>query len=231
MKKSYPIALLCITWISGTGYAQTAQVHVAGSSYLAVFADTTLSVTNQQRIAADLTTAFSLTTSSGSLKSMLFADEYSSVVISNENCQKSMQVAKPLSDKYLQAFVWMDTHTNAVQKAYEFVTLLNSPDLLSKPAQVLLELGHFEPLSGIHESNPPGDAEIRSVIEKDISKYKYYGISALRIYFKNIPEIDNVEIPLIYLFAVDNQSPSRIDAVPIGFYKGRWGFGDFPAPD
>ena len=217
--------------MSGIGYAQTAQVHIAGSKYLAVFADTSLSVTNQQRIAADLTTAFSLTTSSDKLESMLLLDELESIVVSNKNNHKIMQVAKPLSDKYLKAFAWMDANTNAVQKAHEFVALMNSPDLMSKPAQVLLNLGHFEPLSLIQENNPPSDTEIRAMIAKDFFPYKYFGISALTFYFKPISAIDDEEIPLIWLFVANNTDPTKIDAVPIGFYKGKWGFGGFPLPD
>ena len=212
------------------GQAQIAQVRIAGNDYAVAFADTSLSVTNQQRIAADLTTAFSLATSSGKMRSMLFTDERESVVIADENNQKSMQVAKPLSDKYLKAFAWMDANTNAVQKAHEFVALLNSPDLLSKPAKVLLNMEHFYPLSGIKENDLPDEAEIRAVIAQDIFPYNYPGICSLRFYFKPIPENDDVEIPLIFLFAVDKTDPSKIDAVPIGFYKGKWGFGDFAYP-
>jgi hypothetical protein len=209
------------------GYAQSVQVRIAGSDYVVSFADTGLSVTNQQRIAADLTTAFSLTISSGKIKSMLFTDESESVVIVDENNQKSMQIAKPLSDKYLKAFAWMDANTNAVQKAYKFVALLNSPDLLSKPAQMLLNLGHFDPLSGIKENDPPSDTEIRAVIAQDVFPYKYPGICALRFYFAPIPGNDDAGIPMIFLFVVDKTDPTKIDAVPIGFYKGKWGFGNF----
>ena len=231
MKKLHQTALLCVIGMSGIGYAQTAQVQIAGSSYLAVFADTSLSVTNQQRIAAELTTAFSLTTSPDKLRSMLYGDERDDVVVTNENEQKRMQVAKPLSDKYLKAFGWMDANTNAVQKAHEFVALMNSPDLLSKPAKVLINLGHFEPFSLIEENNPPSDDEIRAEIAKDFFPYKYFGICALRFYFKKMPENDDVKIPVVFLFAADKKDPTQIDGVPIGFYKEKWGFGDFPMPD
>ena len=231
MKKLNQVALFCLIGMSGTGYAQTAQVYIAGSSYLAVFADASLSVTNQQRIAAELTTAFSLTTSPDKLRSMLYGDERDDVVVTNENEQKRMQVAKPLSDKYLKAFTWMDANSNVVQKAHEFVVLLNSPDLLSKPAKVLINLGHFEPLTLVQEDNPPSDAETRAMIEKDIFPYKYFGICALRFYFKPIPENDNMDIPLVFLFGADKKDLTRIDGVQIGFFEGKWGFGDFPMPD
>jgi len=148
--------------------------------------------------------------------------------------QKSVRMTKAASDKYLQALVWVDAHSNTVKKAHEFVALLNSPDLLSKPIQVLKDLGHSKPLSNADENNPPSDAEIRAVFEKHICSGKYPGISVLNFYVKQVPEIGNAKIPMALLFAInkaDPEPPDGIDAVPIGFYKGKWGFGNFPSPD
>ena len=161
---------------------------------------------------------------------MLFRDEEEGVVIVDKSNQKSIKIAKPLSDKYLRAFAWMDANSNTVQKAYEFVTLLNSPDLLSKPAQVLLNLEHFAPLSGITEDAPPSEAELRANCAEHIFPYKHLGISALRFYFRPIPEHDDVVIPQVILFVVDKTDPTEIGGVPIGFYKGKWGFGNFSEP-
>jgi len=225
------IVVLCCTSLSLLIQAQTIQVHIAGNDYLAGFVDTSLSTTNKQRIASDLTVAFSLTSLSEDLKSILPSDDHDGVIINDQGNPKSMQITKDLSDKYLKAFTWIDANTNIVQKAHAFVATLNRPDLLSLPLPVLLGLGHTAPFSLVEENNPPSDTEARAFFAKHIFPYKYSGISALSFYFKPVPEIDDKEIPLIYLFGVDKTDSTGIDAIPIGFYKGKWGFGNFPTPD
>ena len=238
------IIALCCTSLSLLGQAQTAQVHIAGSDYPTEFADAKLSLTNQQRVASDLTVALSHISSfevtkgreveSGVFRlkrALIFTmSESEDVLVIDQNNQKSIRISKTLSDKYLQAFAWMDTHTNAVQKAHAFVTMLNSTNLLVQPVQVLRNLGHAKPLSDIDENNPP-DGEVLEFFRDDIQPNKFPGFSALNFYFKPIPEIDNMEIPLLLLFRFNKSTPSDIFAYPIGFYKGKWGFGNFPDPD
>ncbi|MCL1919601.1 MAG: hypothetical protein FWG50_00760 [Kiritimatiellaeota bacterium] len=59
MKKLHRIVLLSCAALPFLGQAQTAQVHIAGSAYPVLFADTNLTSKVKQRIADDLTIAFS----------------------------------------------------------------------------------------------------------------------------------------------------------------------------
>lgn len=224
MKTLCSIAWFFFIGVSSIGHAQTAQVHIAGSHYSATFSDTTLSADNQQRIAADLTTAFSLTTSSEKLKSMLSEDERRNVVFVDENNQKIMQIAKPLSDKYLNAFALMGNHSNAVQKANEFIALLNSTNLLSQPIQVLRDLHHLEPSA--QGSLPPDHAFQEMATE--IQRNTYLGFSALRFSLQRRPEAGQAEVPVIMLFMISKSDPSDTGGFPIAYYDGRWGAGISP---
>lgn len=68
MKKPHRIALLSCASLPFFGQAQTAQVHIAGSDCPLVFADTNLSADVKQRVASDLTVAFSIARSFGEAK-------------------------------------------------------------------------------------------------------------------------------------------------------------------
>jgi len=244
MKKLHHIALLSFIGASISGHAQTAQVQIAGSSFPVKFNDTNLSIKAQQRIASDLTTLFLRSSSFDDLKdkevetgvfqltekTMFLWKERESVFLVDQNNQKSIRVDKPLSVKYLKTFKWMDANTNTVQKAHEFVAMLNSPDLPSKPAHMLLNLVHFEPLSDIEENNPPSDIEIQTKFTEDYFPLQHLPVSAQSFYFEKIPELDDVEIPLFLLFSVDKLDPLKTSIRSIGFYKGKWGFGRFPFP-
>jgi len=245
MKMKYRVALLCCAGISCFGQAQTSQVHIAGNNYPVQFEDTTLSVTNRQRIASDLTTVFSLATSFDELKGeeiktdifplgrdlMFMSREGDNIFIVATNSTTSVKVNKVVSDKYLKAFTWMDANTNIVQKAHEFVTLLNNPDLLLKPSQVLIDLGHTMPLSLIVENDPANETKMRNYLTENVCPYKYPGVSALNFYRKPVSVLDFAEIPLLFLWVIDKSDPTEVTAFPIGFYKGKWGFGNFPDPD
>jgi len=227
------------------GQAQLVTVNIVGTNYPVEFKDSNLLVKNRQRIASDLNVVFSIATSFDDLKGeevetgvfqlgdslMFLSDEEENIFVVEKNNKTSIRVNKVVSDKYLQAFAWMDANTNVVQKAREFVAILNKPDLLTQPLQVLLDLGHTVPLSLVEENVPPDDAETRAMVAKDFFPYKYPGVSALNFYRKKVSALDFAEIPLMYLWAVDKSDPTGMDAVPVGFYKGKWGFGNFPAPD
>ena len=222
--------------------AQTAQVQIAGTNYPVTFADTNLSSVVRQRIASDLTVVASFGSFLDVLKEgdtegyqlsdriILFWDKRESVSFVDQNNQKCIQIEKPLSDKYLKIFNWMDTHTNAVQKAHEFVALLNSPDLSSKPMPILLSLMHFDPLSDLKENNPPSDTELRAYFETGFFPCKFLALSAQNFYFKEIEELDDTRIPLLLLFAIHKSDPLKNNLQAIGFYQGKWGFGHFPFP-
>ena len=243
MNKSYCIALLCCASLSFFAQAQTSQVHIAGNDYPVTFTDTNLSAAVQQRMAADLTFVFTFASSFEELKGSeietgvfrtrntlpLFMGEDEHIFIIATNANPSVRIDKFLSDKYLTTFAWMDTNSNTVQKAMGFIAILNSPDLPSKPAQVLLNLNHVAPVSNMDENHPPSDAEYRTMITNHFFPFRYPGFSALHFYFRRVSGAD-IEIPLLFLVAVDKSDPSEMDALPIGFYKGKWGFGNFPNP-
>ena len=243
MKTSHYIVLFCCISLPFLAQAQTAQVHIAGSDYPVVFTDTNLSAQIQQRMATDLTFVFTFASSFEELKDSevetgvfeigntlpLFLWENKHIFIVATNNTPSVRIDNFVSDKYLKAFAWMDANSNTVQKAREFVATLNSPDLLSKPTQELLSLRHFMPLSSIYENNPPSDAELRAYMADGPALFTYPGFSALCFYFQEIVEVE-AEIPLLLLPMVSKTDPSDWTAFPIGFYKGKWGFGNFPNP-
>ena len=237
------IALLCCISLPFLAQAQTSQVYIAGSNYPVTFADTNLSAQVQQRMAVDLTFIFSFASSCEELKDNqiepdvfqtsntlpLFSWEHNHMFIVATNNITSIRIGKVVSDKYLKTFTWMDANSNTVQKAREFIATLNSPDLLSKPTQTLLNLYHFEPLSGLEENNPPSGAETRENLTAVFFPFNYPGFSALHFYFKEVPEV-NMELPLLFLPMVSKSNPSEWIAFPVGFYKGKWGIGGFPNP-
>ena len=138
----------------------------------------------------------------------------------NYDNQKSIRVNKLASDRYLQAFTWMKANSNAVQKAYKFVALMNNTNLVSQPTQVLRNLSHIVPTVTL------SDDEIRTgfaLMQKD----KYLGISALSFFVEQRSEADDAEVPVFHLFAVKKTNPFENIAMayPILYHKGRWGFG------
>ena len=251
MNKSNRITRLCCLCLPLLAQAQTLQVDIAGTAYPVAFEDAALSVTNRQRIASDLTTVFSISPSFEELKgyadnpgvfrlrddSMFFDNESDHVFLVDKNNQKSLLIEKPLSDKYQQTFAFLEAHSNAVQKAHEFVALLNSTNLLEQSAvQVLSQICHFAPKA---DTGVPLDLEnlsndeIEQIEETaaDYLSWKYYGFSVLRFYVKPAPRFGNVEVPCIIIFMTDKSDPSKNFAAPIGFLNGRWGFGILPYPD
>ena len=243
MKTLHYIALLCYISLPFLAQSQTSQVHIAGSDFPVTFADTNLSAVTQQRMSIDLTFLFMFASSLEDLKGSeyetgvfqirnslpLFVGEDEHIFIVATNANPSIRIDKFLSDKYLKIFTWMDANSNTVQKARDFVTTLNSPDLLSKTTQELLNLHHFMPLTGIYENNPLSDTKIRAKIAEGPFLFNYPGFSALSFYFQEIVEVE-AKIPLIFLPMVDKLDSSNWIAFPIGFYKGKWGFGNFPEP-
>ena len=244
MQTLHRTALFCCIGMSCLGQAPTAQVQIKGTNYPAVFTGMSLSFTNRQRIASELTAVFSTDHSFDELKgketeagvfhlndrTMFFWDERENVFLVDKNNKKSIRVDKPLAVKYLEIFKWMDANSNTVRKAHEFVETLNSPDLLSKPPQELLSLIHFDPLSGIEENDPPDNAEIQGKFATDYFQLTYFAIRAQNFYFAPVSALDDIEIPLFLLFAVGKSDPLQNSVRSVGFYKGKWGFGNFPFP-
>ena len=239
MKALHRIALLCCANLPLWGQAQTAQVHVAGSDYPVTFADTTLSATNRQRIASDLTTVFSLAVSFDKLKGeeaesgvfkmedpLMFAsgeDEY--ILIVERDDQQGIRVSKTLTDKYQQAFALVDSHSNAVQKAHEFVAMLNSTNLLSRPVDEVVQEVRHEPLEGAYALS---DNAIREIFV-ELQQLRFPGFSALHFSIQQFPQFDGADIPVINpFFVIHKTDPSRNIATPIDFYDGKWGFGRSP---
>jgi len=238
MKKVHYVVLLCLPFL---GQAQTVQVRIAGNNYPVGFADTSLSTTNQQRIASDLTIVFSPVSSFEQSKgrevetgvfqpdssmSMLSSDKKrEGIFIIDQGNNKSVRIDKVASDNYLQAFAFLKAHSNAVLKASEFVKLLNSANLLAQPIQVLRDLLYAElPLT------QEADEGVREYIT-EMQRNKFFGISALNFALKRLPDAGNVEVLVMELFMVDKtdpSDPSNFGTFLIDFHNGKWGFGRSP---
>lgn len=259
MKKLYDITILCLVGLSTLGQAQTPQVHIAGHDYPVVFEDATLSVTNRQRIASDLTLVFFPAPSfekamggggdeveaatplpggntaianengvdywEGAFKpgrsSMLRGENREGIFLVDYGGQKSVRVTAVVSSNYVNSFVLMETHSNAVQKAHEFIALLNRPDLLAQPLQVLKGLHHLLP-----KEEGVGD-DIYLGFATDLQNNNVLAFSALNFVVRQVSQLDNAELPIIGLFTVDKSDPSFIVSIPIIFHNGRWGFGKY----
>ena len=236
------IALLCCISLPFLAQAQTSQVHIAGSDYPVVFTDTNLSAQIQQRMAADLTFVFAVAPSLEYLKGTevetgvfqtrnilpVLAGEDDHIFIVATNNTPSVRIDTFVSDRYLKAFAWTDANSNTVQKARAFVATLNSPDLLSKPTQELLNLYHFAPLTEVYENNPPDAIEIRAYLTT-VQAFNYPGFSVLNFYFEEVAAV-GTKLPLLFLPMISKADPSKWMALSFGFYKGKWGFGNFPNP-
>ena len=236
MKKSHCVSLLCVASLSLLGQAQTTQIHIAGNKYPVEFGDSTLSITNRQCIASDLATIFSFASSFKDLedreeviKDFLFgdsSDEVNNIFVTGPNDNKLVRVDKVLSDKYLPAFALMKANSNAVQKAYEFVALLNNPNLPSQPIQALRDLYHVAPLA--ENAHHPSDTALQNFVT-ELQQYKMPGFSALRFSVQRLPEFGDADIPVIEcLFMFHKSNTGKTLTLPIDFYNGQWGFGRSP---
>jgi len=227
--------------------AQTSQVHIAGNSYPVEFGDATLSVTNRQRIATDLTIIFSPATSfedskgkeddvtSGQFapnvfKTMFLSGEKNEgIFVLDQNAYQRVRVEKTASDKYLQSFALMKTHSNAVGKVNAFVAMMNDPNLQTKPIQVLRDMFHYElKKDGI---TPVTDADVRAYVAEVIQPFRCRGFSALHFSLEQRPEVNGAEVLVISLCLFGKAPEEEGDppiSWPILFHNGRWGFGHFP---
>jgi hypothetical protein len=237
MKKVHYVALLCLPLLC---HAQTFQVRIAENNYPVEFADTNLSVTNQQRIASDLTTVFSLISSFEDLEIdevetgvfqldeelMFTAGEENHILILDNNNTKSIRVKKELSDKYQQTFILADGYSNAVQQASEFVTLLNSTNLLTQSSvQVIRQICHISPQA---ETEDPPSNEVAKIqkLATDFLQWRYLGFCVLNFSKEQVEVLGETgEKPVILLFTVGKSDPSKRFAMPIVFHNGKWRFG------
>lgn len=239
------VCILVLLAASCLGQMPEVSVDFAHTNYPVIFADSSLSVTNRQRIASDLAKALSLAGSLDDLKggslgggrfsladrTMLFWKERRGVALLNQNSGWSFELSKTVSDRYQTAFLWEDAHTNAMQKLTVFISTINSSNLLELGEAALKGLCHANPLSAIGGDDPPTSTEIQEVFETQIAPYHCPGASILNLYIREVPQVGDVEIPIITLFMVNRQHPQEIYALPIGFYEGKWGLGNFPDPD
>jgi len=248
MKKLLHIALL----LPLLGQAQTAQVHIAGSDYPAIFAETNLSFKVRQRIANDLKIVFSPSSSfeeaqdqgtygevdatvslpgggtavtkdinglklwAGVFKpnreKTVFTTEKESegIFLVDYNNVKSVRLNEVASSNYVHAFKLVDAHSNAVQKAHEFMAAMKNTDWSTQPLQALKNLHHL---------TPEDEADFR-----DIEDYRAFAelaqqhlilkITALGFSLETRPEVGDKKV-LVY-------------GNVLIFYDGRWGFGRFP---
>ena len=148
------------------------------------------------------------------------------VFLVDYNGQKSVRVTQAVSDRYLQAFAQMETHSNAVQKLQEFIALVKSPGLSSLPLQIL---------EGMHNTPPSyreeyGEDEYRSFARELEQKVQIFDCSALNFLVEPqlYPEFGTDEIPITFLFTKLKSSPSGyVLGLPLLFHNGKWGFGKY----
>jgi len=139
--------------------------------------------------------------------------------------QKSVRVSQVASSNYLHAFTLVDTHSNAVKKAYEFVAFLKSPDLASKPLQVLKGLHNTPPEEREKEAF---DEDIYRGFATELQQSKILGFCVLNFAVRQHPELGNAEVLVNILFTADKTDPSDyVFGLPIVYYKGKWGFGKY----
>jgi len=231
---------LCLPFF---GQAQTVQVCIAKTNYPVEFLDANLSMTNQQRIASDLTLVFSLATSFEEARGNRVAEGVfrpdidetmfcfsrwgEDFLLVDQNNQRSIRVKKAGSDRYLKSFALIKTHSNAVHKAKEFVTMLNATDLSALSVQELRGLIHAELWPEGEDNN--SDEGIQKFFEI-VQKYRCLDICALNFFWQKMPEDENAKVLVAGLYMVDKANPpvENPTAWPIEFYKGKWGFGRMP---
>ena len=241
MNTKHHIALLCCIGFPFFGQAQTAQVCIAKTNYPAEFLDANLSVTNRQRIASDLSLVFSLAPSFEELRrggeiedgafkpnddvAMFSFSEWSKdFLLVDKNNTKNIRITKAGSDRYLRSFALIETHSNAVQKAHAFVTMLNHTNLLTWTIQDLRGLFHANLVS-----EDLSDDDIREIIT-EMQKYNFFDISALNFFLQRVSQIDNAEVLVMGLYMKDKINPSqeKYRGWSFDFYEGKWGFGRTP---
>jgi len=235
--------------------------------------DKTVPASAQRRIAAELSTAFSAVPSLEWLKTgidrrrpgmehvalhspirtvpMLDSGECGkSILIVERNGNTHVQVHKPASDMYQKTFAWIDAYPKAFQKAKESVALLNSPDLLSQPIDVLRDLFCIVSYH-VDMDNPPSDDEVKKLLA-EMQRFKFQELCALSFSIKrqstssgqmNIPVVAvlitprDKEDPLNKGVPPDEEDPldeldewdsDRPFGFPIEFYNGRWSMGWMP---
>ena len=245
MKKLYCATLGYLIGMSCLGQGPAAGVRILENDYPMGFEDASLSATNKQRIASDLTTVFSLAVSFDKLKGeeaesgvfrlgdslMFLSGEETNILIDERDSPKSIRMGKALSDKYLQAFALADTHSNAVRKAHEFVALLNSTNLFAQPpAQVIRQICHITPQAQALLENLPNDqqefAKAQELIA-DFGQWEYAGFTVLNFSLRQVISLGDTDEtrPVIFLFTIQKANPSNVFGFPMTFYEGKWGFG------
>ena len=243
MKRIIRVVSVCCIGMSCFGQAQTSQVHIAGNDYPVNFADTNLSSMVRQRIASDLTLIFSPATSFEESKrreveegkfrphpeqaAFMLSRSSEGIFLIDQNNQQSIQVDKVASDLYLKSFALMKAQSNAVQKAKEFVTMLNATDLSALSAQELRGLIHAELWPKGEDNNSDEGIQIFFTM---MQKYRCLDICALNFFWQRMPEDDSTKVLVAGVYMVDKADPpvESPTACPIEFYKGKWGFGRMP---
>lgn len=243
MKTITVILATCLA--GGITQAQTAQVRIAGTNYPAIFADTELSVTNQQRIATDLTLVFSFAPSfekargretgygveegvfSPNIGVTMFglSDRSKGFFLVDKDNQRSVRIDKVASDLYLRSFALMEAHSNAVQKAREFVVMLNTTNLPAMSIQELRGLVHAKLWPG----KPVSDDDLLEFVTV-LQQHRFFDISALNVFLQRVSKVNNAEVLVMGLFMVDKSDPSpkKLRGWTFDFYNGKWGFGRTP---
>ena len=147
MKKSLLItAVLCACYC--TGQSNIVYYGVHSNTISLAFADTNLSTSAQEAIAADLRICLS-EWGKGELRLRIKGDsvgyidnpthcphypddiEFPENIVSNGASDLALQIPKTLSDAYTNAFAFAAANSNIVAAAYEFVAFVSSTNFLS----------------------------------------------------------------------------------------------------
>ena len=206
------------------------------------FEDTTLSLTNRQTIASDLSIIFSYATSFDALKGegvsgssetfflntptppRLPFEGRPDIQIFHDANSQHISVGKAVSDAYLEAIALHDNHVDEFQKANAFLALLNNPQLLTQPVSILRGLHHVAPLTPTVD--PPDAAIIAFATETQV--FSYPGISLLDFSYIDIPQVSETPLLSFNLLFVQKTDSSTCMRFPVIYFAEKWGLGWTP---
>ena len=203
--------------------AQTApHICVTGKNYSVAFEDAALSEKNRQRISSDVAVFFPFATSFDRLKgdevragvfrpSMLpLAAERNGMFIFDHDGKKNIQINKVFSDNYLKKFALMDAHSKDIEKVKDFLSLMNTPDLPSKPMPILRDVYRFWRSSDEPDVSTLSDDDVRAIIEER-QQWKYLEVNAMCVGVKEPTRLDDAETLVLFILTTEKTAKAPLD--------------------
>jgi len=139
---------------------------------------------------------------------MLFWTELDGCFILDCDGKQGVLINKAFSCRYLYFLGLMDAHSEAIQKVKAFTALLNSPDLLSQPADVLRDL-YCLISNCVDFDNPLSDDKLRDVFTNIQKRRHYLGITALSFLPEAPAEFISGGNPVFGMFAVSTAAADK----------------------